>query len=348
MPIYQRNKVWYVAYSFQGKRHRKRVGHSKKVAELKLKDIELKIERRESLGILESKLILFPAFAAEYLAYAKTNKAIKTYALNVGNIKALSPYFKDTLLSEITPQMIERFKSERKQSVKPATVNRDLACLKNMFNKAITWGYLDSNPMKGVPLLPEPPGRLRYLAAEEYDRLLRALPLDTAKLVRFALNTGMRKSEILGLRWKDVNMGQRLIAVEITKTNERRILPMNDEVYQLLVDLEKGRLKSDLVFTDGAVNLRRYFERAVQRAGIEHFVFHDLRHTFASYLVMSGASLKVVQQLLGHKDIKMTLRYSHLSQEHLHEAVGRLNFKKIDTDLTQEIIPFRKASGKSL
>lgn len=336
MPIYKRGEIWYIDYAFQGRRHRKRIGRSKKIAELTLSEIELKIERRENLGIKDSKRTGFEAFGRDYLDYAKTNKAVKTYALNVGNLRAMGPYFNDKTLSEITPQMIEGYKAERSKKVKPATVNRDLSCLKNMFNKAIEWGHLEKNPMKGVKLLKEPPGRLRFLDSDEADRLLRELPEDVSGVVLFALNTGMRRSEILNLAWKDINFGQRMIAVEKTKTNERRMVPINDQVYELLKNLEKTKQDSEPVFAKGGINLRKHFEAAVKRISLGDFRLHDCRHSFASHLVMTGASLKVIQQLLGHKDIKMTMRYSHLSQDHLQEAVNKLVLmKKSGTNLAQ-------------
>jgi len=328
MRIYQRRKVWYIDYTFQNKRFRKRVGHSRRMAELALKDIDVKIAKREHLGIQEEKKIVFEDYAVKYLEYAKVNKSQKTLILNEGNIKAMAPLFKGKYISEITPQDIERYKAERSLNVKPATVNRDLSCLKHMFNKAIQWGYAQANPMKAVNLLKEPPGRLRYLSKEEALRLLEVLPVGTKIIVSFALNTGMRKSEILNLAWKDIDLKNRLVIVEKTKTNERRIIPMNDIIYNLLIKLSTTKITDNIFTDDIKVNLRKSFEAGLKKAQITDFRFHDLRHTFASHLVMAGASLKVVQQLLGHKDIKMTMRYSHLSQEHLQDIINRLNFVK--------------------
>jgi integrase len=337
MRIFQRGDTWYIDYTYQGKRCRKRSGHSKRVAELTLKDLELRIERRENLGIKETKNITFTAFAGEYMNYARTNKAKRSWATNRSCIRAMTPQFGDSLMSEITPQMIEHHKAVRSQSVTPTTVNHDLALLKNMFNKAIEWGYLAENPMKRVKLLKEPPGRLRYLTFDEAERLLKELPEAPAAVVAFALNTGMRKGEILGLKWRDINFDQKQIAVEKTKTNERRWVPINDQVYRILEAQKGPRKPSDPVFADGAVNLRKHFEGAVKRANLENFRFHDCRHSFASQLVMSGANIRVVQQLLGHKDIKMTMRYSHLSQDHLQEAVEKLGYRfGIGTNLAQD------------
>ena len=348
MPIYKRGEIWYIDYAYQGKRHRKRIGRSKKIAELTLSEIELKILRRENLGIREARKISFKDYSKEYLEYAKTNKAPKSYVCNVSQLRVMVPYFGDISLPDITAQMIEQYKAVRSAKVKPATVNRALACLKNMFNKAITWGYAEQNPMKGVKLLKEPPGRLRFLDGSETDRLLRELPGEASGVVLFALNTGMRKSEILNLAWKDVNFANRHIMIEKTKTNERRMVPMNGQVFDLLKSLEMDGRGSELVFINGAVNLRKHFEAAVKRAGLENFVFHDLRHTFASHLVMNGTSIRAVQQLLGHKDITMTMRYSHLSQDHLQEAVNKLALKKVGTNLAQTNLPTSQELGNSL
>ena len=326
MRIYQRNKTWYLDYIFQGKRFRKKVGPLRKIAELTMKDLEVRIAKKEYLGIREINKVLFEKYSEEYLKYAKINKSEKSYTLNITNIKSLNRFFKGKLLANIKPQDIESYKAERIRNVKPASLNRDLACLRHMFNKAIQWGYLLENPMKGIRLLKEPPGRLRFLSIEEASRLLDVLPDGAKAIVTFALNTGFRKSEILNLCWKDVDLKNRIVIVEKTKTNERRIVPINEVVFKLLKELSTNN-KSEKVFSDDIkANLRRYFEAGLKECQISDFRFHDLRHTFASHLVMAGAGIRVIQQLLGHKDIKMTMRYSHLSQEHLQEAVGKLNY----------------------
>jgi integrase len=323
--IYQRGKFWYLDYAYKGKRFRKRIGQSKKVAELTLKDIEVKIAKGEYLGIHDSKKVLFENYANEYLVYARTNKSANSYRLNITNLRTLVPFFKDKYLTEITPQDIERYKTERLKQVSPASVNRDLTCLRHMLNKAVEWKYLSMGPMKGVKPLKEPPGRLRFLSKDEIKRLMEELPDGTKAVVLFALYTGLRKSEILNLGWNNIDLNNRMVIVDKTKTNERRIIPMNNAIYKQLQNLSHDR-NGEVIFAQEKINLRKNFEAALKRAEIDDFRFHDLRHTFASYLVMSGSSLKVVQQLLGHKDIQMTMRYSHLSQDHLQDAINQLSF----------------------
>ncbi|MGH9428029.1 MAG: tyrosine-type recombinase/integrase [Terriglobia bacterium] len=140
-----------------------------------------------------------------------------------------------------------------------------------------------------------------------------------------ALHSGLRRAEILSLRRQNVDWHLRRILVEHTKNGERRGIPMNDTLYETLRRLPV-RLDSELLFpgvTPGMVT--KAFSRAAKRAGLTDFHFHDLRHSFASHLTMEGANLRAVQTLLGHKDLRMTMRYSHLSPEHLQGAVKALD-----------------------
>jgi integrase len=194
--------------------------------------------------------------------------------------------------------MIEEYKTDRiKLDVSPATVNRELSFLRHLFNKAIEWGYLMKNPMQGVKLLKEPPGRIRYLRIEEIERLLDVIdsfPKDIRSylkpIVLIALNTGLRKKEILQLRWKDTYFEKKKITVFITKTNEIRIVPMNETVYRELKEMSRN-VDSEYLFCNKKGepfgNVRKSFGRALNSAGINDFRFHDLRHTFASHLSRS-------------------------------------------------------------
>ncbi|MFW6160744.1 MAG: tyrosine-type recombinase/integrase [Acidobacteriota bacterium] len=279
---------------------------------------------------------MFSDFAQRYLAFSKTNKSFSSYKRDLASSKNILPTFGDKYLFEIIPHMIEEYKADRiKLDISPATVNRELSFLRHLFNKAIEWGYLMKNPMQGVKLLKEPPGRIRYLRIEEIERLLDVIdsfPKDIRSylkpIVLIALNTGLRKKEILQLKWKDIYFEKKKITVSITKTNEIRIVPMNETVYRELKEMSRN-VDSEYLFCNKKGepfgNVRKSFDRALNSAGINDFRFHDLRHTFASHLVMNGCNIRTVQQLMGHKDIKMTMRYSHLSRAHLQEAVESLD-----------------------
>ncbi|MFZ6016426.1 MAG: tyrosine-type recombinase/integrase [Nitrospirota bacterium] len=329
MGIYQKGKNWYIDYYFKGRRKRKKVGPSKKLAEQVLKDVQLKIAKGEYLGIYEEKKILFDDFAKEYLEYARTNKSFSTYhRRDRVSVNHLKETFQGRYLHEITPKMIEEYKTQRLNEVTSTTINKEIGCLKHMYTKALEWGYLKRNPTKEVKLLKQPPGRLRYLEREEINNLLDACAPHLRPIIVAGLNTGMRKGEILNLKWSDVDLKNRRITLTNTKNNEIRIIPINDTFYQELINL-KDNSQGEYVFCNAKKkpfsDIKKAFVSALKRAGIKDFRFHDLRHTFGSHLVMKGVDLRTVQQLLGHKDIKMTMRYSHLSPGHLQEAVGKLD-----------------------
>lgn len=148
-------------------------------------------------------------------------------------------------------------------------------------------------------------------------RLKTAIPEKFWPFVVFALHTGLRQAEQFGLRWENVDFENKTITIPRFKNGEARRVPMNQSVIELLLQ-EKSR-------SDAGGFTQRTFRPAVEAAGVENFTWHDLRHTFASRLVMKGVDLRTVQELLGHKSIAMTLRYAHLSPGHLAEAVQRLS-----------------------
>jgi integrase len=332
MGVFQKGKNWYIDYYVKGRRKRKKIGPSKKLTLQVLNDVQLKIAKGEYLGIFDEKKTPIDEYAKQYLAFSKANKAWSTYnRRDRFSIDNLLSFFKGKYLFEITPEMIEKYKATRLEKVTPASVNRELACLKHMYTKAIEWGYVKTNPGKGVKRLKEPPGRLRYLKLEEVEALLRVCSGHIRPIVVTALNTGMRRSEILNLRWSDVDLKNRKITVINAKNNESRVIPTNQTLHQEFLALyQKAKeKKEEYVFSDRNgrpfKDIKRGFSSALKKIGIKDFRFHDLRHTFGSHLVMQGVDLRTVQQVMGHKDIKMTMRYSHLSPEHVQEAMEKLD-----------------------
>ena len=198
-----------------------------------------------------------------------------------------------------------------------------------MLNKAVEWGMLEGNPFKkGQKLMfKENNHRLRFLSEAEIKALLAVCPPHLRPIVETALLTGMRKEELLSLKWEQINHG--LINLIKTKSVNPRLIPISGRLVEIFQQLRhQNQLKSPYVFCDGEGrrfnSVKRSFATACHKAGIEKFRFHDLRHTFASHLLMRGASLKTVQELLGHSDIKMTMRYAHLSPGHLQDSVNLL------------------------
>lgn len=250
-------------------------------------------------------------------------------ALSARNLVA---YFKGKRLSGITPGNIEDYiVKRRRDGVTNATINRELACLKRMFNLAIKWREANTNPMKDVDLLEEPPGRTRYLSQEEATRLLDACNHYLRPIVFTALNTGMRLSEILSLQWDQVHIDRTIdpfIEIKKTKNNKSRFIPLNVDMIQMFKELMRGT-NSDFVFV-GRKNkpmqsIKKSFHSATAKAQIEDFKFHDLRHTFASHFIMQGGDLLTLKEILGHSSLKMVLRYAHLASAHKRKQINNLN-----------------------
>lgn len=296
MAIYKKHGSWYIDYYVKGVRKRKKIGPSKHVADLALAQVKAKIARGEYLGIYDDKKITLAQFAEEHLAYATANKAPISVRRDLISLVPLTAAFPG-YLSEITTKAVEEYKAKRLETVKPATVNKELALRKHMFTKASEWSYVKQNPAKPVKLLKEPPGRLRYLTPEELTSLLDACAPHLKPIVLMAVHTVMRRREILSLRWADVDLRKRAITLTKTKHNERRTIPINALLADALRTLPR-HVESPFLFCDR--DGRPYdrvdngFRRACKRAEILDFRFHDLRHTFASHLVMRGANLRSV------------------------------------------------------
>jgi integrase len=246
------------------------------VAETAFADIQVKKSKNEFLGVCEPKKILLRDFAEEYLEYSKANKAESSYDRDVTTIrKHLLAEWSDLYLHRITVREIEAYKTTRLQKVTPATVNRELALISNMFRKAVEWGHLNDTPMTGVRKLRTGRPFFRYLTGDEAERLVEACrESPNPQLYAFvvtALNTGMRLGELTALEWKDVDFKRGAIRVDNkkdhhTKNYEPRIIPMNQRLSETL-KMHPRRVGSSYVFAnsrgDKFHKLRTSFENAV-------------------------------------------------------------------------------------
>lgn len=334
MGVFKKQGNWWIDFYHQGKRIRRKVGPSTKVAEMALADVQVKKAKNDFLGVCEPKKILFKDFAKEYLEYSKANKAKSSYERDVTIIqKRMVPLWGDERLDRITSKMIEDYKVKLIEDVVASTVNREINTIKNLFRKAVEWGYLKESAPTTAMWMKTSTGSFRFLSREEADLLLEAARQSGTQhlypILAVALHTGMRRGEILRLRWDDVDFKkQRILVVSRedghTKNYESRSVPMSRFVIDALRKHPRC-LDSPYVFcgVDGRPfhDVNTSFGKAVLRAGIPHVRFHDLRHTFASWLVMSRVGIRTVQELLGHKDIRMTMRYSHLAPDHMRRAV---------------------------
>lgn len=213
-----------------------------------------------------------------------------------------------------------------------ATFNKELAFLKGILNKAVVWKKLAEHPGKDVKALRITSERTRFLTEEEEGRLFAVCSPALRRIVEAGLLTGFRRQELVTLRPEDVDFNRETVSVAAcySKNSESRTLPVGERMKTVLQEALTVRSDAPTVFVTESGkpwlfrNFSSVFSRACQRAGIEPCSPHTLRHTFASRLVMAGVDLRTVQELLGHKDIKMTLRYTHLSPSHKRQAMAAL------------------------
>lgn len=238
----------------------------------------------------------------------------------------------DLSLAGLTPAVIVDARRGLAAGKSPATTNRYLATLSAVLDRCDReWEWLDANPCRRIRSLRESGGRVRFLSDDERDRLLEACRESGERrlypLVLFAIATGARQGELLGLRWQDVDLAARRATLHDTKNRDRRSIAFPGAAGELLVELSRTPHISGWVF--GYTGARPTFPRkawleALTAAEINDFRFHDLRHTAASYLAMSGATLAEIAEVLGHRTLAMVKRYAHLSEAHSEAVVGRM------------------------
>ena len=260
------------------------------------------------------------------------------------------------MASEITPQEISRKLSELAEAGrKPATVNRYRALLSLVFSVANRNEKLTINPVRFVRHRRENNSRIRFLNEKEEQSLREVITKkfpDKEPEFDLALHTGMRRGEQFRLRWQDIDLRLGIITIPRSKHGEKRHIPINSVARRALTVLWRKRDDSGYVCSgpksSRGKDSRRWFEKEViLGSGVKDFRWHDLRHTFASRLVMAGVHLRTVQELMGHKTIDMTVRYSHLAPGHQMEAVERLAGKPTDTSTdTKEKLDNEAEIGK--
>ncbi len=375
--LFKRNgsNVWWMCYAdHTGKVWKKSTFCTNfKEAEQKLRDIKSAIGKGEAVP--ERKKILnytFNDLADKYTAWIKgqASAEYKTYIIErlkerevlsnnqTAKLGALPLRSFDTYLIEQLQKDLKRkglrLKAVKKNDketekttdeipgLKDSSVNRILNTVKHMFSKATKWKMVEDTVLKEVRevKLDKEVGRLRYLSVKEAENLVNVCEPYLKAIVITALATGMRKSEILNLKWEDnVDLVHGFILLDVTKNKERRELPINRTLRETLntiprhfVEVEKDGQKvkelAPYVFCDSATlkpyrGVKRSFAAALKRAGIRDFHFHDLRHTYASQAMMSGQiDIATLSKLLGHKSLKMTMKYAHLAPAHLTKAAN--------------------------
>ncbi len=327
---------WYVDFTFNKKRVRAFGGRTKEQARIRLAQLRIvKVDEKLGLKKPEKKLdILFEKFADEFIElYSKQHK--RSWKRDEVSLKSLKPFFKGKMLRDIGPQLVENYKAKRKADktprktlVKEATINREIALLKTMFNTALKWGKIEKNLIDGdaVKKFKENQKAMRILSDKEMIKLIDAAPSHISPIIIIAANTGMRKMEILSLKWEDIDFRRGIIHIKDSKSGRAREVYMNCPVFEALKVLPQ---ESEFVFFNQATgnhvtSVRKSFKKACEDMGIKNFRFHDLRHCCATKMVEAGVDLVTVSKILGHSDIKLTMRYAHPGEKTMRAAAEKL------------------------
>jgi integrase len=359
MAIYKRHKgrrlkrsdrdwdkgTWWIEFSLRGNYVHESIPGARTQAQAE----RAENKRREEIyeGKYNPVKKLFSEFVDEtFLPWSTANK--RSYREDAQRSVTLKEFFGEKQLRDIKPMMIEKFKRERlatptmhdkperPKSRSPASVNRDLACLSKILSMAFDNELIDSNPMRRVRLLKENGSRERFITADEEVKLFAKLTGrrdHIRSVVTVALNTGMRRGEILDLQWEHVNLIARTIFIARSKTGKTRTIPMNDIVFEELKALKQDAGTRDFVFSVSKTgvnidSIKTGWRNACAAAGLVDLRFHDTRHTFATRLRANGVHEWDIRDLLGHTTTRMTSVYTHQTPANLRQAVTTLGQSK--------------------
>lgn len=330
MSLFRRGKTWWIDLaSPSGERIRRSAGTDQKELAQEYHD-RLKADLWKQAKLKEKPSRTWEEAADRWLS---TREAQPNAKNNVRYLEWLTRHLKNIPLQDIDKDLIDALaekKAKEKRSghgwkikgssVSPSTVNRYLACLRSVLRSAWEWGWIAAPPP--VELWKTPKKRIRFLTREEAGRLLAALPEHLRPLVGFALATGLRQKNLLELEWTQVDLGKKTLWIHGDQAKGGRDIrvPLNDDAVRILEE-QKGRHPSRVFVYRGKPmeTVGEAFDRAVKKAGISDFRWHDLRHTWASWHVQAGTPLAVLKELGGWASMEMVLRYAHLGENHLAE-----------------------------
>lgn len=342
MTIIKRGSSYWVDIGFNLKRYRKRspinTVRGARAYEFLLRT---RLARGEPInGIVVDQVYLFSDIATKWLElYVRNNGkpsgySMKQYMMNAG----ILPFFKSKHLHEITTLDIEEYKHKLlyQLNIAPKTVNNRLSLMNRCLKSAVEWGFLKEKPI--IKFVKLPPVEFDFLTEDEFQMLLAHARKNDQDMMLLAVRTGLRFGEIIALRWTDIELDKQLLTVRRNivrgfesspKNNKTRTIPLTKSVVEMLEARDKG---TPFIFSDTKGRPQEYktslqrLHRICNRANIRRIGWHVFRHTFASHLAAKNNSIVAIKDLLGHSDIKMTLRYAHINMSVLKNTVETLEY----------------------
>jgi integrase len=330
--VYQRKDRpgWWISWTDAQGRRRFRKTEAQNITQAKqIRAAELvRVEQARILGHAPPGKDTFGEVAERYLKYQKARLSPAGYEREEGILRTHLARFNPLKLAAIRKTDIQRYVTEASVERSAYSVRKELNALKHLFKLAVEWEVIPTSPAVGVKAPKLPAGRMRYLQPTELRALLEACPEGLRQVVALAVSTGMRRGEILGLRFLDVDLANRRVLLPQTKNGDGRIVYLNEMAMMVFkaVGWNEQTKPGDRIFSDWTPDdVTMAFIGVCRKLGIVDFRFHDLRHTAASWMRMGGADIHTVAELLGHKDLRTAKRYQHLSPAFLAEAVGKLD-----------------------
>jgi len=342
MGIRKNRGVWSVDfYTSEGRRIIRKVGNgkSKRLAQRIYKEV-LEKKAYKRFGIThKGHQRKFREIALDYLTNVSINK--RSYRTEKYNIRGIIRTFGSRYIEDITQGMIELWRIELKKSMTEATTNRYLALLKVIFTYAISQGDCEESPARKVKKFKEEHKPIRFLTTDEFKRLFMACEQEhLRKFLAIGIFTGMRMGEILSLRWGDCDFNTNHVYIRRSKSAKRDPIPICENLRRFLLQYKGGEGDFIIQYKGKPINkLRNSWRTLCNRVGIKGVRIHDLRHSFASWLILRGTDIRTIQSLLGHRSLVTTMVYTHIVDEEKQKAVNKLNIlsngdsKKIVTDI---------------
>ena len=346
MTVYQhKNSRWYCRFQIRGKRYHEALPEATDKKSAENAEIKLKSELLSGrFDLIENKKErTFFQMSDLFEEYAKNNRS--NYDKDKGMVKKLKNFYGNKLLRDFTPQLVEKYRTKRiKENKKPATINKEIGILRRMFSLALDNSWIKSNPAvkKHIRPLNVENTLKRTLTVEEEIDIINACvdDLEYLKLViLFALHLGLRKSEILNLKWENIDLEKGQIAILIQKNRKKAFIPLSETLKKELKVLQKNA-KTSYVIVNPLTNkpyknIRNNYNKILGKANITNFTFHALRHTACTRLFELGVGIDVIKDIMRHSNISVTLDvYNHISQGRKTNAINLLeNYAQNVTDI---------------